>query len=322
MNLKGEYARLRRPAMAVRLVAMLVAVAIAMATYAIPAIAVPQSDNLSPSQVSTAIDHVAALKGKFVADAALSTSDGTWAARTKVVDVPSDPSRGVRFTDPAGERFTVNLPGAAHSGRGARTLKGIVAYSGIDSSANAVIPTDEGAQFLTTINSPRAPIKYEYTLALPKGDRLEVPPGGMGAVILNSSGGFVGVIARPSALDAVGKPVPTQFTVNGTTLTQTVSHRQQGVTYPVVADPYLIWQWFGVQVLTNRNETNNLMFGATAGAVLASRLPPPYGWFISGVGALYAAYAGWIYNRGGCLGFTVTYWGAVYPWYYYGWPCV
>lgn len=52
------------------------------------------------------------------------------------------------------------------------------------------------------------------------------------------------------ANDATGAPVSSRFIISGTTLTQIVDHRADGVAYPVVADPW--WrpdylsrvQWF------------------------------------------------------------------------------
>lgn len=66
------------------------------------------------------------------------------------------------------------------------------------------------------------------------------------------------------ALDANGKPVPTHYEVNGTTLTQVVEHAA-GTAYPVVADPSywpaVISWWSRTQVEQN---WNLLSFQSTA----------------------------------------------------------
>lgn len=47
-------------------------------------------------------------------------------------------------------------------------------------------------------------------------------------------------IGAPVALDAEGRTVPIELDASGDTLTMTVDHHDAGVTYPVVADPYVL----------------------------------------------------------------------------------
>jgi hypothetical protein len=63
-------------------------------------------------------------------------------------------------------------------------------------------------------------------------------------------------------------------------------------------------RWYGFDVLLNRNETNNLMFGSGTAAIAAAFVPDPTASkIVAGVLALYTGYANWVYNRGGCMKF-------------------
>ena len=67
------------------------------------------------------------------------------------------------------------------------------------------------------------------------------------------------MIAAPWAKDANGKNIPTSYEISGTMLTQKVDHAQgDDVTYPVVADPDVHWEWWGVAVKMSRGETLEL----------------------------------------------------------------
>ena len=57
-----------------------------------------------------------------------------------------------------------------------------------------------------------------------------------GAVIVDSEGVVVAVVAPAWAVDANGQAVPTHYRIDGTTLVQVIDHH--GAAYPVVGDPY------------------------------------------------------------------------------------
>jgi len=92
-------------------------------------------------------------------------------------------------------------------------------------------------QLLSVIDGGEASETYAYDLSLPAGHRLEASADG-GARIVDEQD-TVKVEFEPAwAQDAAGKDVPTRYSVDGTTLTQIVEHKNlQGVSYPVVADP-------------------------------------------------------------------------------------
>jgi len=83
------------------------------------------------------------------------------------------------------------------------------------------------------------------------------------------------------------------------------------------------WQgrWYGWDLQFNRRETNNLMFGSGVAAIVSSRIPGPAGWAATAVILTYTAYAGWVYNNGGCMKFRVTYLGGITPAHYFGGYC-
>lgn len=69
-------------------------------------------------------------------------------------------------------------------------------------------------------------------------------------LITDSSDNFVGAVSPPWAKDAVGTLLPTHYEIEGETLTQVVEHAA-GISYPVVADP-----WLGVRLFYNFYRSN------------------------------------------------------------------
>ncbi len=59
----------------------------------------------------------------------------------------------------------------------------------------------------------------------------------------------VGTVATPWATDANQAPVPTHFTVDGTTLTQHIKHTNTEYAYPIVADPKFSKTWYGMHTI-------------------------------------------------------------------------
>lgn len=288
------------------------------------ATAAPTNPNaVTATDISTALDRTDAQNGKLIADAQPSAADNDSTAQTTNVDIPSDPNRGVELRTDTGQSLTIRLPGASQSGKGVKTRRGAVAYSGNDGSANAVIPTADGVQLLTTIKHRKAPLRYTYPISVPQGGKIDVRPDGSAAAILDATGKPLAIIAPSWGRDAKGKVVGTKFaTDDGRSLTQIVSHRTRAVAYPVVVDPQLVWGWYKVDIRMNRSETNKLMFGATLASIaLGLGLPQPFGAIVGALGGSYVAYANWAYNTGGCMAFTVTYWWAIYAWHYYGGNC-
>lgn len=118
--------------------------------------------------------------------------------------------------------------------------------------AQTVHATKHGIRINTVITSRNSPQDIHHKLELSSGLRLVTgaelerlaPPEGRteplkGVYILNSDNDLVGGISAPWAVDARGVAVPTRYTIEGNVVVQHVEHRGSGVTYPVVADPWL-----------------------------------------------------------------------------------
>lgn len=96
----------------------------------------------------------------------------------------------------------------------------------------------DGDQTLVTLTDPDSPTRYDFEAAnlTPDGGSLRVNPD-QSVSILNAAGAETGDgFSAPWARDATGAAQPTQFTAQGTMLTQTISPRADAV-YPITADP-------------------------------------------------------------------------------------
>ncbi|MCV7251777.1 hypothetical protein H7J86_06345 [Mycobacterium hackensackense] len=96
----------------------------------------------------------------------------------------------------------------------------------------------DGDQTLVTLTDPDSPTRYDFdaTNLTPEGGSLRVNPDRTVSV-LNAAGAETGDgFSAPWARDATGVAQPTQFTAQGTMLTQTISPRADAV-YPITADP-------------------------------------------------------------------------------------
>ena len=150
------------------------------------------------------------------------------------VTVPTTLSDGVAIANDNGV-FHIELPNALGGGPAQTLDNGTVVYPG-DSSANSVAVIDGGVQMLTTIARADAPVDYSYKVSLETDQKLELTD--TGAAVVNADGSLAVVVSEAWAKDANGMDVPTSYTVDGSTLTQTVEHTtMKNVAYPVVADP-------------------------------------------------------------------------------------
>lgn len=87
------------------------------------------------------------------------------------------------------------------------------------------------------IEDADAPTEYRFENAVPVGHTAAVHPDGSVRFFDVNDNEVAGILA-PWAIDADAKTVPTHYTLDGTTLVQTVNH--QGAAYPVVADPVFV----------------------------------------------------------------------------------
>lgn len=281
-----------------------IATAIAVSfAIAIAAPGVSFAANSSDSDVTTTLSSVTS---GLVQQAAPSTTDANSAAQTAAVDVPFDPAQGVTLKQD-NNTTVVGLPDAQHLSRGVRQTNGVVIYRNSNGSDAVVVPTANGAQFLTVIENAAAPEDYTYRLTLAAGQAVQVTNGGY-ALVLDSTGKPVSSIAVPWAQGG-GLAVATSFMTNGTALVQHIAHKASGTRYPVVGDPWVNTYAGGVVVTFSRWET--AVLGATAPLGL---LASAGGWIGGRLmsSAFYlqvvAAYAGAI---GQCLWAWVSWAGGV-----------
>lgn len=187
---------------------------------------------LAPGAVADALANVERIDPTLVHDA-VAEGSGLGSQASGSVIVPSDPALGVRISDGA-RTVIVDLPDAASAAPAVTLADGGVVYPA-PHSATSVLVGDRGVQMLTTIADAHAPTDYSYDVTLAEGQRLELL--GDGAAVVDAGGGIAMVVGAAWAIDADGDRIPTQYSVSGSTLTQTVDHTAPGVAYPVVADP-------------------------------------------------------------------------------------
>jgi hypothetical protein len=81
-------------------------------------------------------------------------------------------------------------------------------------------------------------------------------------------------------------------------------------------------RWYGWDLNLNRGETLNLAAGSAGAAAIATLIPDPTASKIVAASlGVYAAYASWVYARGGCLRFRIMFSRVILPDHYFGGYC-
>lgn len=164
-----------------------------------------------------------------------------------------------------------------------------------------------GVRMILTMGSADSPTRYEFDL----GDsselvELSIAPNG-GVQVSDTSGGDLGFIAPPWAMDANGDPVPTHYELDGNQLVQVVDHH--GATYPVIADPSFQGDcgYVTCTLRFNREATRNARDASwlvTAGGTMCSAFTaaaPPCLLVVVPQAVVFAVAAGRYYEDGDCL---------------------
>jgi len=190
-------------------------------------------------------------------DLALQSVDGGFAPASSASQVllPSLASGEVRFVD---QGFGLRLQGAvAQPGAltNDRVFYGDVygQSAGVDALLQA---KQTGAEISYVIRSASSPEDQSIRFDLPAGARLvlEGASGGPQAVKIEAADGrLLGLVFPPAAVDAVGNPVRSSYSVSSPdTLVMHVAHREGSYEYPILADPlvaswdpgmYASWAW-------------------------------------------------------------------------------
>jgi len=118
---------------------------------------------------------------------------------------------------------------------------GVVATAAGGGSTALQTTEEGGVRASIAIAGHDAPERYSFRFA--GASRLMLNEDGS-VTVYNAAGEVDSGVAAPWARDADGTAVATHYEVDGTTLTQVVSHRAGRVEYGVVADPF----WFGLAI--------------------------------------------------------------------------
>lgn len=207
-------------------------------TFVAPAHATQGTDS---EHESLTLDAMTSVAPEVLEEAVGQVADGPVVLEEKTSDtsivVRSDPEAGIDVSVGDTE-ITIGLPNAGVASSAEEIGAGLVAFDNQDGSSTVPIVRDGGElQIVTVIAEEDAPERYEYQLELSQGVHLELLPDGRAVVVDSADEIVVGLFEKPWARDAEGADVPTYFTVEGSTLVQTVEHA--GASYPVLADP--IW---------------------------------------------------------------------------------
>ncbi len=236
------------------------------------------------------------------------TASATTRTDAVVTDTVAIPRRAADGVDIAG--LTVRLPGAADDAPAVKLDAGTVIYPSPGSYANAVQATDDGLRALVVIETPNAPVDYRFIID--GATHLVANPDG--TIDVHNGDTRVVTVEPAWARDRNAAFVPTEYRIDGTTIIQTVHHRNAA--HPVVADPKYSFGWWSTTIFFNKSETNNIALGSAI-----ANIPFPKG---APVFASLSAYAQWAQGRNACLRVTVRHYEPWMPYWlshYYGGSC-
>ena len=230
------------------------------------------------------------------------------------VAIPQNGSGDIGVGSPVGVDLVVGLPVEAEGARATVAEDGTVVYDGAGATDVAVQVTGGGFRVQTVLADASASSEFVYDL----GGLTPTPTAGGGVTLALEGDGYsvgVGALSAPWAFDATGRPVPTRYRIEGTTVVQEVDHALPGVVYPVVADPTykfdcgIVTCTISFDLATTRNIRDGLnlsAIGTGAAAAVGGMLAVAVGV----AGALFAAklavdalFAGRFYENGNCFGY-------------------
>jgi hypothetical protein len=175
------------------------------------------------------------------------------------ITLPTDPSNAIVMKSTSGVNLSIEIPNGSSSDNNVVLQNGAVAYDGNDgSSTAAIVKTDGSIQFSTVIANENAPSKYSYDFSSPSALTLTMDPQTGSVSVIDANGKWAGGLAPAWALDSDGKKVKTFYTVDGSSVTQHVDVTQPGITFPVVADP-----WLGITLVDHTSWITNPPVGPT-----------------------------------------------------------
>jgi len=226
-----------------------------------------QPADASGGQV-TAREAAAALATVSELTADTVTASATTRTDAVVTDTVAIPRRAADGVDIAG--LTVRLPGAADDAPAVKLDAGTVVYPSPGNYANAVQATDDGGlRALVVIETPNAPVDYRFPID--GATHLVANPDG--TIDVHNGDTRVVTVEPAWARDRNGAIVPTEYRIDGTTIIQTVHHRNAA--HPVIADPRIgFGRWIYVRLSPWEQKTiiegGLVAAAATLGGVLCT----------------------------------------------------
>lgn len=207
------------------------------------------------------------------------------------VSLPTESAEAITFSHEDGASLSVGLPSNADfvvdtsAELGDKTVVTAQYMTADDASRPAGLPS---ARAVLVIPNADAPSTYDFDIQVPEGTEAEYRTDG-GITLVRPAATQQGepqadtVIAdinAPWAVDANGIEIPTSYSFDGATLTQTID--LSAVTaFPVVADPKVDWMGYFVRLTYSKAETRNMrdqgiIIGAIvgAGATIAAAAGP------------------------------------------------
>jgi len=172
---------------------------------------------------------------------------------------------------------------------------------GASGDGQAVRPPS-GASSVIRIDGPSSPTWYRFPLDLPVGASASLAADG--SVVIDEFGGPVGSFAPPWAKDAIGRSLPTHFSLSGSPAAGYVLSQEvqiSGAAFPVLADPHYTWGWISGTVYFNRAETLKGAASAAFIAAIGAFAPPPFDVLLVVSAGSYAMIAGWVVADNRCL---------------------
>ncbi len=175
------------------------------------------------------------------------------ASQETSVEIPKEADHPVVLFSESEENLAISIPTSIEEAVAEPGEFGEVSFDHGNASSTSVLPHEDGSvQMVTTIADSSAPEEYVYNLDLPEGASMEILEGGL-VLVEDSEGNFIAGVAAPWAKDANGVDIPTRYEIRGSALVQVVEHQgNQGVSYPVTADP-----WMGRDLISHIWITNH-----------------------------------------------------------------
>jgi sugar lactone lactonase YvrE len=160
--------------------------------------------------------------------------------------IPSELGDGIELP---GAGIGISLAGAPAERAPTVIDNSVAVYPNVDAGTGAsadsdlaVSPTPSGVETLTQLRGPDSPTTQTYELSLPPGAELTSTAAG-GAKVISGGGEVLMTVEPPSALDATGKPVPTELEVAGNAVKIHVEPPADA-TAPILLDPlFQTYEW-------------------------------------------------------------------------------